>query len=325
LRVWNQGYDILSLSATIADNPLQMRAIGYVLGLFPSLQSYWSWAFKNGCYKETIRVKKGMGTRGSNFREVVLFDEENPSYLKNIHASIFPSKGSRIRISELGDAFPETQILAECYTMDNSAKIQKIYDEMEAELQDLAVKYSKDKRDEDGKVNHLTIQLRARQKVELLKVPSFVEQAQDAIEAGHSVAIFVNFSESLKKIAEKLKTSCIIDGSQTQKTRDKNIAQFQSDEERVIVCNIRAGGVGVSLHDLNGKYSRMSLISPPYSAQDLKQALGRVHRDGGKTKSLQRIIFTAKTIEEEIAKVVKKKLDRISLLNDGDLSTGLNI
>jgi hypothetical protein len=52
---------------------------------------------------------------------------------------------------------------------------------------------------------------------------------------------------------------------------------------------------------------------------ELKQALGRVHRTGALTPSLQRIVYLANTVEEKICRVVKAKLDNLDLLNDGDV------
>ena len=97
------------------------------------------------------------------------------------------------------------------------------------------------------------------------------------------------------------------------------IEKKYSDESRIIICNIKAGGVGVSLHDLHGNHPRVALISPTDSAQDLKQTFGRVHRAGGKTKSIQRILF-AEGVEEEVAANVAAKLECLDQLNDGDLA-----
>jgi len=76
----------------------------------------------------------------------------------------------------------------------------------------------------------------------------------------------------------------------------------------------------LSLHDLNGNYPRISLISPTPSAIDLKQCLGRVWREGAKTKSIQRIVFVANTVEEEVCDKLRTKLENLDLINDGDLS-----
>jgi superfamily II DNA or RNA helicase len=165
----------------------------------------------------------------------------------------------------------------------------------------------------------LTVQLRARQEIELIKVPLFVDMVEEAKEQGFSVAIFVNFTETVTALADRLHTSCIFDGKTSDKVRNQNVELFQSDAERVIIVNIQSGGAGLNLHDLNGNYPRMSLISPTYSPVYMRQALGRIWRDSAKTKSIQKIVCVANTVEENICDSVNLKLNNLDLLNDGDL------
>ena len=73
------------------------------------------------------------------------------------------------------------------------------------------------------------------------------------------------------------------------------------------------------MHDIHGNRRRISLISPCWSATDLTQALGRIHRAGGKSKSLQRIIYCAGGIEERIAEKLQRKLKDLEQINNGDL------
>jgi len=63
----------------------------------------------------------------------------------------------------------------------------------------------------------------------------------------------------------------------------------------------------------------LALISPCYSAVLMRQATGRVWRDSGKSKSVQKIVFVGNTIEEEVCEKVKLKLENLDTLNDGDL------
>ena len=84
---------------------------------------------------------------------------------------------------------------------------------------------------------------------------------------------------------------------------------------------MRAGGVGISLHDKNGKYARRSLISPSWSAIDMIQALGRVHRAKGMTAVKQLIVFCKGTVEESICEGIKEKIENIGCLNDGNLDS----
>ncbi len=140
-------------------------------------------------------------------------------------------------------------------------------------------------------------------KIEQLKVPTFIKMAKKYIEDNTSVAIFVNFTMTLQTIADQLHTKCVIFGEQTLQDREKNIDDFNSDKSRIIVCNIKSGGVGISLHDINGKYRRISLINPSDSAQDIIQVLGRIHRAGGKTPAEQYILYCKKTVEEKYVKI----------------------
>ena len=76
---------------------------------------------------------------------------------------------------------------------------------------------------------------------------------------------------------------------------------------------------------LTGEFPRHSIISPSYSAINLVQALGRIHRAEGKTPCIQKIVFAAGTIEERCCQRVQAKLDNLDLLNDGDLIGDVSI
>lgn len=301
-----QNIVTLALSATAATNPTEMKAIGYLLGLFDSPSSHWSWCKNNGC-------REGRWG-GIEFGGSAL-------HLRNIHGTIFPQRGTRIRVADLGDAFPETQVSVQTVELNGkTAAINEAY-----RLAEEAVERVEEKQAEDGN-SHLTLMLRARQISEASKLPLIAEQVDDAVEQGMSVAVFVNFQDSLATLAEVLKahSPVTIHGGQTAEERQAAIDGFQADTRRVIIANIQAGGVGVSLHDLNGNHPRLAIISPTWSAVDLRQTLGRVHRAGGKTKSIQRLVYAAGTVEERVASVVESKLARLDTLNDGELSTVTN-
>jgi len=169
----------------------------------------------------------------------------------------------------------------------------------------------------------LIVQLRARQEVELLKVPTFVELAEDALAEGSSVAIFVNFKDTLEAIAQRLMSAgpvAIVEGGQSDAVRDLNIAKFQHNDAKIIICMIQAGGVGINLHDELGGHPRVSLISPGFSAVDLRQTLGRIHRAGSKSPAIQKIIFAAGSVEMRVCALIKKKLAHLDLINDDELN-----
>lgn len=295
---------MLFCSATNATNPLEMRMVGQALKLFKgSNQDYYAWARNHGVYD---------GDWGLEFNN-------DPDVLKKLNKDIFGKRGIRLRRDTIPN-FPQSEIISEVYNMDDedAKAINRIYDEMEAELKKLErIK----KGDGDSQ---LTIQLRARQQIELIKVPLFVDMIEDALEQGFSIAVFLNFTETINALATRLNTKCIFDGKTADKVRDRNVELFQEDKERIILVNVQSGGAGLSLHDLNGKFPRMSLISPTYSPVFMRQALGRIWRDDAKTKSVQKIVCVANTVEENVCQNVQLKLDNLDLLNDGDLSYAKN-
>lgn len=289
---------LIILSATLADSPNKMKMFSYILNFID---------------KTTVKEQKISFDNYLNIIDKWLYRDNTP--MIRIHNLLYPDRATRMRIDGLGDLFPETQISAVPYNMGEKEEqmIQKEYDKIADLLEELKEKKTKDK----GGI--LVAILRARQKIELLKIPTFIELTKDFLEENKSVVIFVNFTATLKILSEMLNTKCLIYGEQTDDQRQNNIDNFQENIERIIICNISAGGVGVSLHDLYGNHMRVSLISPCFSSIDLKQALGRIHRAGGKTKSIQRIIYTANTIEEQIADKLQIKLKDLNSLNNGDL------
>ena len=281
----NCNSKILLLSATVSDKPENFALAGYTLGLYKNMKEATLWIDKAS--------------------------EEFSNPMQGVHNHVFPEYGSRMRIRDLGKLFPDNQILCQCYDMDDREEIQKQYDLIAQAVENL-------KKKEDASCALAQI-LYARMRIEMLKVPTFIELAREYLDQGLAIAIFVNFTETLNTIAKELKTDCLVYGEQTIEMRNKNIDDFNNDQSQIIICNIRSGGVGISLHDTNGKYPRISLISPGYSAVDILQALGRICRANCKTPVQQKILFANGTIENQMCDNIKDKIKNIGKLNDGDM------
>lgn len=277
---------ILILSATVVDKPKYFILMGYVLGLYEKYNQGRHW-LKNA---------------GKNY--------ENP--MQGVNKKI-TEYTSRMKISNLGDVFPDNYVTAECLEMDNAVEIQAQYEVIKEAAEDL-------KKKENSAVA-LAKLIYARQRIEMLKIPSFIELTEAHIKENKSIVIFVNFTDTLKTLSDKLNTKCVIFGEQTLEERDANIDAFNKDKFRICICNTKSGGCGISLHDTIGDHPRVSIISPTWSAQDLIQVLGRIFRANTKTKVRQRIIFCAGTVEDGVCKNVKEKIANIAMLNDGDMGS----
>jgi superfamily II DNA or RNA helicase len=150
-------------------------------------------------------------------------------------------------------------------------------------------------------------------------VPLFQELAEQELEAGNSIVLFMAFKATIEELCTRLKIKARIIGGQSRMERDSAIDSFQTDKERMLAANVDAGGVSVSLHDLRGQFPRVGLVSPVFSSIKMRQVFGRLPRAGGKSPARYRVVLAAGTCEEKIHKALSSKLDRIDLLNDGDL------
>ena len=286
---------IMMLSATLTDKIDCFKPFGIVLGFYNVLEGYRPWIKS----KEIINKIK--------YKDWI----EEKKRLDIVHNQVFPNYGSRMKIKELGDLFPSNTVTANSYFLDDHEKVDALYKEINAELENI-------KKLED-KSKALGLIIRNRMRIEMLKVILFMDLAQEGIDSGYSIVIFVNYIVTLDYLCYHMKVDCVIKGGQTIEERDNMIKDFQANKKKIIIVMQQAGGVGISLHDIHGNHPRMSIISPGWSGSEMRQTLGRVHRAGSKTPAIQKIIYVAKTYEEQLCNIIKTKLRNIAALNDGEL------
>lgn len=301
-----QNVPTIALSATIADDPTKMWAIGQFLGLHQGGRDYYRFLNAHDCVKSRF----GMEYKGGK------------ATLRKIHRRVFPDRANRLKPSDVGNAFPETMITARAFDMDSARDIMNEYHELAYRIDEIRCQESA--ASIQGSI--LAEITRARQRIELFKAPAVCAMVKDLIAEGNSVFLAVNYTETLKFMQEELGTTCSIHGGQNDLVRRGNIDSFQNDKSRVMIGIIQACREGISLHDINGNYPRVAIIMPTYSVYDLKQVLGRVHRAGGKSKSLQWIIYAAGVdIEESICNALDAKLKRMDTLMDGDIDPSITL
>lgn len=283
------GFKTLALSATLAQDPLDMYAVGGLLGLH-DVRGFWGWAISNGVTKGRFAFEYTGGAIG----------------LRALHAQIFPGRGHRASYDDI-PGFPEHTVEAVGVPVDKPKLIDAEYArarELEAAKADAT--------------EAIVARLRARQVSELAKVPAMIELADDAIAEGMSVILFLSYHDSIEA-ARSRRAWPVISGRVSDRERQQAIADFQADRVTGIIVQVASGGVGISLHDTNGAHPRLALISPPDGARNLIQALGRHRRTGGKTPAFSKIVFAQKTVEERALVSVSLKAKQIDTLNDADL------
>ena len=158
---------------------------------------------------------------------------------------------------------------------------------------------------------------------------------EDLFDEGISPVVFVNFTDSIvtleNRLLERSKfhgqiTKVVgVNGAKGERERKMDIDMFQSNHKRVALVNMQAGNANIGFHDLSGKYPRHSLIFPTWSAVNMIQSMGRIHRAKGRTRTVQKIVFASDTIEEQICRRVKDRVQCLETLNDRDLDLSLRL
>ena len=300
------GHKVLALTATPADSPLKMQALGYLMGFHSFVApSFYDWCRRHGC---------SMQARG---RQAAFAFTRDRLRAKAIMEGIRKDMGERF-MSITPDEIPgfpgETRevVLVDLAKEDHEALAQAY-----AEMPELMKKPSRDS---------MVKLLRLRQQAEFCKASVLAKMAKDEVEDGNSVFIAISFTDARLRIQMELEKAGVpfgaIYGGQKESERNGMIDAFQQNRTHVIIGMMQACGVALSLHDTKHERPRVSLISPSYSASELLQALGRIRRVGG-THATQRIVLAAGSVEERVAKAVNGKIDNIGALTDADLSRGL--
>lgn len=304
-----QGYRVHGMSATAAENPTQMRALGYMLGLHglnkssPTKPGWIRWMEELGCRQDTWG---GWCFTGK------------PERLAPLHRALFGESGParRLTAADFPDSFRENRVFIEPVEFGAAKEIKQVYEDCGL-TPEILIRFI-----ELGTVTDsqhvLANIIRALQLAEALKVPELVVITKDLLEQGFSVPIFLNFRESSHALAQLLGGVPVIDGLTTGDGRQDIIDRFQADTETCVVVNSNAGGTGISLHDLNGNRQRVSLISPTFSVKTHMQVLGRTHRNGAKSDSVQKVLVAAGTLEEEVMEAVLRKAANLKMIHDGN-------
>jgi hypothetical protein len=296
-----QGYRVHGMSATAAEDPTEMRPLGYMLDLHSLNKTedgklnWYSWMKRNGCNKD-------------HWGQWRVVSRERMSRIRDF---IFGVSGHKLTVEDFPDSFRNNRVFQQPIQFSSGDKIAKAYEELGI-TPTIIKEFVEEGTVTESEHTFVNI-LRSRQLAESFKVPDLAEMAQDLINEGNSVVLFVNFRETVDALTKKLNCGRI-DGGQSAKDRQKVIDDFQSDKTNVVVANIAAGGTGLSLHDINGNRPRVSLICPTFNAKEYVQTLGRIFRNGAKSDSLQKVLVAADSVEETVMTSINSKLKNLEAL-----------
>jgi hypothetical protein len=302
---------LILLSGTISEKLKQMRIPFYLFNIISNYSSYSQYIRSLSKKYPQLRVKRTDFDKKEDYKVAL---ENNRAMMVHEEIKEFTV---RIRKKDLGDKFPQNNWYAQEFVLDDYKEVCEAYEELNKLI---------DKIDSIGYNNFLAERIKRLQIIELKKVPIFVETANLFLMKGCSVIIMVNYTNTIQVLCDELDSHCIISGELQKDMNDRLecIRNFQENKEHVIICQIKAGGIGIGLHDIYGEQKggrpRVCLLNYTDRATDLLQAMGRASRSESKSPVTQIIISVANVPEEHSMMLnVNKKLSNISTINDGDM------
>ncbi len=150
------------------------------------------------------------------------------------------------------------------------------------------------------------------------KLEMCIELLHVAIDSGHKVLLFSQFTSMLAIITRQLQERGIsyflLQGSTLQTERAKSVRQFQTDDTSVFCISLKAGGTGLNLTaaDIVIHYD------PWWNTAVENQASDRAHRIGQKNiVNIYKLIVKG-TIEEKILAMQREKSDLAAHILSGE-------
>jgi SWI/SNF-related matrix-associated actin-dependent regulator of chromatin subfamily A-like protein 1 len=142
------------------------------------------------------------------------------------------------------------------------------------------------------------------------KLPLAIEHIENILESEQKVLVFAWHTEIVEEVARLLSkyNSVSITGSTSLTKRQEAVDAFQHGDARILVGNIKAAGVGLTLTSA----SYVVFVESTWTPTDIDQCADRCHRIG-QTKHVQVDILTIhKSID---AQQLHKVLDKVKIIN----------
>ncbi len=151
------------------------------------------------------------------------------------------------------------------------------------------------------------------------KLDSCMELVKSAIDGGHKMLLFSQFTSMLDLIKKRLEQEKIayyvITGDVTKEKRLQLVKEFNKDTVPVFLISLKAGGVGLNLTGADVVIH----YDPWWNIAAQNQATDRAHRIGQTKKVTVYKLIARHTIEEKILKLQETKRDLAEQVMNGEL------
>ena len=158
-------------------------------------------------------------------------------------------------------------------------------------------------------------------KADSAKVDMCLNMISNAVESGHKILLFSQFTTMLDHLAKRLEEEKIsyymLTGSTGKEKRAQMVENFNTDDTQVFCISLKAGGTGLNLTAAD----IVIHFDPWWNLAVQNQATDRAHRIGQKNVVNVYKLIVKDTIEENILKLQEKKRELADQILEGE---GLN-
>lgn len=155
-------------------------------------------------------------------------------------------------------------------------------------------------------------------KGESAKLEMCIDTIKNAVDGGHKILLFSQFTTMLAHIQKRLEKEKIsyyvLTGATSKEKRTQLVEQFNQDDTSVFCISLKAGGTGLNLTaaDIVIHYD------PWWNLAVQNQATDRAHRIGQKNVVVVYKLIVSGTIEENIQKLQEKKRELADQVLSGE-------
>ena len=139
------------------------------------------------------------------------------------------------------------------------------------------------------------------------KLETCMELVRTAVDGGHKILLFSQFTSMLSILEENLKkegiASCSLTGATSKEKRAELVKSFNKNDVPVFLISLKAGGTGLNLTAA----SVVIHFDPWWNAAAQNQATDRAHRIGQEQEVAVYKLIMQDTIEEKIQTLQEKK------------------
>lgn len=215
-----------------------------------------------------------------------------------MHKNCFYRREKKMVLKDLPD---KMRNIVRC-DIDNRKEYQKAEDNFRAYLKSKG--FSPEKIDNSLRAEVLTQMMMLKRISAEGKIPEVLEHIQEVIEAGEKIVVFAHHKEIVLRLKKELPGAVTIVGDDSMQERQTAVDAFQNKSSvQVIICNIKSGGVGITLT----ASSRVAFIELPWHAADCDQCEDRCHRIGQKSSVQCTYFLGHDTIDDYIYQIIESK------------------